>query len=1030
MFKEKRCPWGHIIHWLGIGAGVVAGLFLSGKIVSVQPVKAATIYVDPKMHISYQSSTWTKNGKTIKDNGYWGTRVGNASGPVAFCIQLGTPLGQTGGISGYKQYTQSGTLPQKISAIAYFGYQKQKSLKNQMATNYMIWEALGGKPKSMGGTLSMSQYNTFKKNVNAKVDSVLGKPSFQGKSINLKPGQSVTVTDTTGRFAGFKASPYTNTANVSAKKNGNKLTITATANSKDGTIGYVPNIDSNYQGTPIYFTHPTKQNVIRPLLDPISNLTSLKITVTKNVIIRLQKYDVSTDPGKNDPLAGVTFHFTKDGKSYGDFTTDAKGQISLNKSVSEMAGNWTSQETKTVNGFKLDSTIKKFSVASTDAGKTINLTATNERVPETIHTTATSEDGTHIQEPHKQATITDRVQYENAVIGKKYTVTGVLMDKDTREALLDDNGNKVTKSVSFTAKTTSGYIDVPFTFDAHLLAGKTVVAFETLSRDGREVAVHNDIEDEGQTIIFSTPKMGTTATDLDGSHDVLPDADLTINNVVAYHDLIVGKTYTIKGQLIDKATGKVVLDAKGNPITAEKTFVADKADGSVTMTYTVDASKAMGKEFVVFEDLYRDNNLIVSHADINDEGQTVKVVTPKVHTTATSDEGDKQVMPEADVTIKDAVAYSDLVVGKHYSVTGYLHYTDGSFVLDAKGNKIAKTVSFTAEKTDGTIDVTFTVDGRLLAGKDVVVFENLYHNYNLMAFHENVNDKNQTVHFPKIELHTTATDSEGSKEVVPEERVTVKDAVAYHDLIVGKTYTVTGYLHYTDGSFVKNADGSKVSKTVTFKAEKADGTIDVEFVVDGRALAGKDVVAFEYLYHNGKLIASHEDINDKDQTVHFPKIELHTTATSDGKKTVTASQNMTINDVVEFNDLVIGKTYTVKGYLMDKATGKPVLINGKKVTAEKTFKATAKDMKVTMTFTFDGSSLGGHDVVAFEDLYHDGKLIASHADINDAGQTVHIASAPKLTQTDDSLNGALLALGVVALISAAGIAFYLLRKRA
>lgn len=115
---------------------------------------------------------------------------------------------------------------------------------------------------------------------------------------------------------------------------------------------------------------------------------------------------------------------------------------------------------------------------------------------------------------------------------------------------------------------------------------------------------------------------------------------------------------------------------------------------------------------------------------------------------------------------------------------------------------------------------------------------------------------------------------------------------------------------------------------------------------------------------------------------------------------------------------------------MDKATGKPVLINGKKVTAEKTFKATAKDMKVTMTFTFDGSSLGGHDVVAFEDLYHDGKLIASHADINDAGQTVHIAPAPKLTQTDDSLNGALLALVVVALISAAGIAFYLLRKRA
>ena len=687
------------------------------------------------------------------------------------------------------------------------------------------------------------------------------------------------------------------------------MTITASATSNDsGNIQFVPQVDKAYQGTPLVASHATRQDVIQPRLDPIHALAVVNVKVEKNVNVVLQKYDVSTDFGKNDPLAGVTFHFTKDGKDYGDFTTDAKGQISLNKSIADMTGNWTYQETKTVDGFKLDSTVKSFSIAAGDAGKTINLTATNERVPETIHTTATSEDGTHVQEPHKQVTITDRVDYENAVIGKKYTVNGVLMDKNTREALLDDNGKQITHSMTFTATATSGYVDMPFTFDAALLAGKTTVVFETLYRDGRQVAVHNDINDVPQTITFTTPKIGTTATDVDGSHDVLPDADLTIDDVVAYHDLVVGKTYTVKGQLMDQATGKVVLDAKGNPITDEKTFVADKADGEIKMTYSIDASKAMGKSFVVFEDLYRDGNLIVSHADINDAGQTVKVVTPVVHTTATDDEGSKEVLPEEDVTIKDAVKYSDLVVGKEYTVQGFLHFTDGSFVTDAKGNKISKTVTFTAEKTDGTIDVNFKVDGRLLAGKDVV--------------------------------------------------------------------------------------------------------------------------AFEYLYHNKNLIAFHEDVNDKNQTVHFPKINLHTTATSNGKKTVTAAKNMTINDVVAFNDLVVGKTYTVKGYLMDKATGKALLINGAKVTAEKTFKATAKDMKVTMTFNFDGSSLGGHDVVAFEDLYHDGKLIASHADINDADQTVHIAPAPKLTQTDDSLNGALLALGVVALIGAAGVAFYLLRKRA
>lgn len=1028
--KTKSNLWHSLVAMLGLTLGLMFAL----KTVQANTVSAASVTMEVGGHGT--KSTWVKpGGGTFKEGGTPTLHLNSASGPVVFCIEPGQDVvadgeGYTG--TGYKTYQDSSTAKQVISAIAYYGYQKQKSVNNYIMTQWMIWEELGYKLQSVqAGPVSKAAYQTFKNTVNSKVATFTGNPSFHNTTVTVKAGQSVTVTDTTGRFANYAAAPSSNTTGTTVKKSGNSLTITASASSKDsGAIQFVPQIDANYQGTPLIASHATRQDVIQPRVDSAAHRTWINVKVEKNVNVVLQKYDVSTDFGKNDPLAGVTFHFTKDGKDYGDFTTDAEGQIDLNKNISEMTGDWTYQETKTVDGFKLDSTVKKFSISATDAGKTITLTATNERVPEEVHTTATSEDGTHIQEPHKQVTITDRVFYANAVPGKEYTVVGKLMDKATGEALLDDNGKAVTKTMTFVAKTATGYVDMPFTFDAALLAGKTAVAFESLSRDGREVAVHNDINDVPQTITFSTPKIGTTATDVDGSHDVLPDGDLVINDVVAYHDLIVGKTYNIKGQLMDKATGKVVLDAKGNPITPEKTFVADKADGSVTMTYTVDASKAMGKEFVVFENLYRDNNLVVSHADVNDEGQTVKVVTPVVHTTATSDEGDKQVMPEVDVTIKDAVAYSDLVVGKHYSVTGYLHYTDGSFVLDAKGEKISKTVSFTAEKTEGTIDVTFTVDGRLLAGKDVVVFENLYHNNNLIAFHEDVNDKDQTVTFPEIELHTTATDFEGSKEVVPEEKVTVKDAVAYHDLIVGKTYTMTGYLHYTDGSFVKNADGSKVSKTVTFKAEKADGTIDVEFVVDGRALAGKDVVAFEYLYHNGKLIASHEDINDKDQTVHFPKIELHTTANSDGKKTVTASQNMTINDFVEFHDLVIGKTYTVKGYLMDKATGKPVLINGKKVTAEKTFKATAKDMKVTMTFTLDSSSLGGHDVVAFEDLYHDGNLIASHADINDAGQTVHIASAPKLTQTDDSLNGTLLALGVVALISAAGIAFYLLRKRA
>ena len=54
-------------------------------------------------------------------------------------------------------------------------------------------------------------------------------------------------------------------------------------------------------------------------------------------------------------------------------------------------------------------------------------------------------------------------------------------------------------------------------------------------------------------------------------------------------------------------------------------------------------------------------------------------------------------------------------------------------------------------------------------------------------------------------------------------------------------------------------------------AEKESGSIDVEFVIDTKDLAGTTLVAYEYLKLNGKTVAKHEDINDEDQTVTFTK---------------------------------------------------------------------------------------------------------------------------------------------------------------
>lgn len=146
--------------------------------------------------------------------------------------------------------------------------------------------------------------------------------------------------------------------------------------------------------------------------------------------------------------------------------------------------------------------------------------------------------------------------------------------------------------------------------------------------------------------------------------------------------------------------------------------------------------------------------------------------------------------------------------------------------------------------------------------------------------------------------------------------------------------------------------------------------------------------------------------------------ELKTTAAIDGKKEFTVNGDVTIDDVVSYKHLVPGKEYTVKGILMDKATGKPFLVDGKEITSEVTFTAEKANSEVTVSFTFDGSVITKEtEIVVFETLYRDETEIAVHADIEDKDQTVtiHPQPEPEKPQTGDNSNlGFWIGLGSVA----------------
>ncbi|WP_195226070.1 VaFE repeat-containing surface-anchored protein [Schaalia turicensis] len=134
--------------------------------------------------------------------------------------------------------------------------------------------------------------------------------------------------------------------------------------------------------------------------------------------------------------------------------------------------------------------------------------------PPTLKTTATDKtDGDKTLASSGMVTITDKVCYTNLKPGKEYTLTGTLMDKATGEPLMVE-GKPVTASKTFTPGQADGCENVDFTIDASMLVGKTTVVFERLERDGQTIAVHTDINDEGQTVKGGDEDRGSSSRGL------------------------------------------------------------------------------------------------------------------------------------------------------------------------------------------------------------------------------------------------------------------------------------------------------------------------------------------------------------------------------------------------------------------------------------------------------------------------------------------------------------------------------------
>ena len=408
--------------------------------------------------------------------------------------------------------------------------------------------------------------------------------------------------------------------------------------------------------------------------------------------------------------------------------------------------------------------------------------------------------------------------------------------------------------------------------------------------------------------------------------------------------------------------------------------------------YTIEelrSSANEGRELVTFTVRVHKHDQSVDLGTVDDP--TKETPEPHMATTFTFD-GNQHVAPVAEqVTLVDCVRYEGLEPGREYTAVGRLMFVhDGSAVTNVAGEPVEEQVTFAPLTSTGEVEVTFVVDTTALGGQDVVAFEQLMADGDVVCSHEDLEDDAQTVRFPRI--GTALADKDGNREVMATNTVTLVDTVDYHNLIAGRSYELLGSLVDKEtGEPLCDENGNQIVARSHFVAER-EGTATVTFVVEGNAVAGKSIVAFEQLLQDGICLTSHEDPEDEAQTVSIPTLSTTMSEDQYGHEAPPREETKLV-DVVNYQGLCPGTSYLVEGQLVSKQTGDPITDDqGQAITGSASFEPQSASGSVEVPFTLDATPLAGKSVVAFERLYakNDGdtRLVGSHEDLGATEQTV------------------------------------------
>ena len=731
-----------------------------------------------------QQGVVTSGTTNLVDTSYWRALSRNAQRGITYALIYGCP-----------HYSNE-----------FFGY---------AATQLIIWEYQTGARSYAAQSCGMfSTTLSSNSRLKANYDGILTQialhetvPSFDGQRITLngygRPN-GVTISDTTGNFKNDQWSISASAAKsgVVVEQTGDNLFIYATENlspNKPVNIGLQRKLLVS-TGNALCVMSAAQHAVLGTPPDPLA--VSLSVQVNATGALKIKK------TSEDGVVAGITFRVT--GNNYDQTaTTNDAGELLLQNllpgtyTVTEQDApdRYVPQQPQTVTvtanataevtfsnvlkrgGLK----IKKVSEDGVVAGITFHVTGAN-GYDQTATTdangelllekllpgayTVTEQDAPDRYAPQHPKTITVKadavaeVTFRNTI--KRGTVYGKKVDPDGGKisgavfGLFPADETEFTKETAVQLSTSDE--NGRFAFANVLYGDWTIKELEpaegflpnekiypvTISENAQRLEII--------AVNYRIPEIHTTA-DVDGEKAVGASGVITLTDTVSYKHLIPGKEYTLTGKLMDKATGKAFL-LDGKEITSEVTFTPDEPDGVIEVEFTFDARLIqIETDLVVFEGLRSDGIELAVHADIEDVGQTVTIIPPEIHTTATIS-GKKEATAAGTITIEDVVKYENLIPGKEYTVFGELmdKSTGKSFLVD--GKPVTAEATFTPEKSSGEVKVEFTFDAAGISEKtDIVVFEAVYHEKVLLAVHADIEDVGQTVTIPPPETPKTGDSS-------------------------------------------------------------------------------------------------------------------------------------------------------------------------------------------------------------------------------------------------------------------------------